>query len=72
MLVSTQIPDREVEKIDAFVKSIGLSRAAFIRDAVLQRLAEGVRPVLAQAGSPAPAAMPVRPIRERRRKPGTD
>jgi hypothetical protein len=31
MLVSAQIPDREVEKIDEFVKSIGQTRSAFIR-----------------------------------------
>ena len=63
MLVSVQLPDREVEKIDEVVRARGQSRSAFIREAVRHKLS---------GAAPAAPVLPPRPVRVRRRKPALE
>jgi metal-responsive CopG/Arc/MetJ family transcriptional regulator len=63
MLVSVQLPDREVEQLDEIVRARGQSRAAFIREAVRHKLS---------GAAPAAPIVPPRPVRVRRRKPAKE
>ena len=55
MMVSAQIPDSEVEVIDALARARGQSRSAFLKEAVNRLMAEVAAPA-----APAPRHVRVR------------
>jgi len=44
MMVSAQIPDRDVERLDALARERGQSRSAFLKEAVNRLMAEVAEP----------------------------